>query len=474
MYLNIDKHSKNSLAAIDSDGNQVSYGELCNIVISYKRILQNRSVVFLLCENSVGALCAYMACIENRCVPLIISSKIDRDLLNSLISIYMPTYLWMPCRLDLNVDIQCECKLIDSNYGYDLFQTGYKQYKIYKELALLLSTSGSTGSPKLVRHSYYNLDASAKNVAKFFKISSTDRALADLPMFYTMGHSVITSHLYAGATLLLTSLSILSKEFWEFFSENNITTFTGVPYSYQLLQRLKFTHKKWPSLKILTQGGGKMSEKLYREFSEYAAKNNILFIPTFGQTECTARMAYLNPSKSLYKVGCIGNAIPEGRLFLVDVNGEKIYNQDIEGELGYSGPNVTLGYAQRKEDLLKGDEWKGSILTGDIAICDSDGDYYIVGRKKRFLKLYGYRVSLDQCEKLIKNEFNIDCVCVGNDERMIIYLENNQFLKDVAKFLSKKTGIVVTAFKVVLLDCIPRNEYGKIIYKDLEKRSIEK
>lgn len=469
MYLDIDKHDKNSLAAIDSNGNKITYGDLCEVVYKYKFTLESRSVVFLICENSVGALCAYFSCIENKCVPLILSTKIDNGLLNTLMDTYKPAYLWVKSGAIACVEANCE--FIASEYKYDLYRTKNDFYPINDDLSLLLSTSGSTGSPKLVRHSYKNLVASAKNVASIFDIRIGERALVDLPMFYTMGHSVITSHIYSGATVLLTSLSLLSKDFWSFFSINKASTFTGVPYSYQILKRLKFTEQKWPYLKILTQGGGKMSENLYREFSEFATKNNVRFIPTFGQTECTARMAYLDADKSRYKFRCIGNAIPEGELYLVDKEGKEIEGSDIQGELAYKGPNVTMGYAYCIEDLIKGDEWKGEILTGDIALRDKDGDYYIVGRKKRFLKLYGYRVSLDQCEKLIKNELCIDCACVGNDEKMTIYIDNEKFVHDIAKFLSKKIGIVINAFDVVLLECIPRNEYGKVIYGKLEKRS---
>ena len=466
MYLELDKHNQYQVAAIDSDGCSITYKKLCENIKRAGNILLPRSIVFLLCENSVGAVNAYLSCIENKVVPLILSVKTDKLLLKNLMEIYKPAYLWLPSKIGskFSGDVLLEC------YGYSLIKTQNKIYPIFEDLAMLLSTSGSTGSPKLVRHSYKNLISNAKNVAKFFEINSSDRPLVDLPIFYTMGHSVICSHLYAGATLFLTSLSLLDKKFWDFFEQNRITTFTGVPYSYEILKRLKFTEKKWPFLKILTQGGGKLRENLYIEFAEYALKNNIKFIPTFGQTECTARMAYLSPDKALKKISSIGNAIPEGKMFLFDSDEKIITDNNIEGELGYKGPNVTLGYAENIEDLRKGDEWNGKILTGDIAIRDDDDCYYIIGRKKRFLKLFGYRVSLDQCEKLIKNEFNIECVCVGDDAVMLVYVEEDIDLNMIKRYLSEKTGIVITAFKVIKIPNIPRNEYGKIEYSKLNER----
>lgn len=464
MFLELDRHNPDSVAVIDADGNIVTYGQLCQDIKDSSNFLVNRAIVFLLCENSVGAIYAYLSCIENKCIPLILSSKIDEKLLSELIATYKPAYIWSSSAYGLISDDNC----LITKYGYKLIRTEYSIYPVYEDLALLLSTSGSTGSPKLVRHNYKNLISSAKNVAKFFDLKNNDRPLIDLPMFYTMGHSVVISHLYAGATLLMISKSMLDKSFWDFFVKNEATSFTGVPYSYQILKRLGFTSKRWPSLKLLTQGGGKLSNQLYKEFSDYAYENNIKFIPTFGQTECTARMAYLSDDLSREKIGSIGNAIPEGRFFLVDDSGKEIVENDIEGELGYAGPNVALGYAEKMDDLSKGDEWKGSILTGDIAIRDSDDCYYIVGRKKRFLKLFGCRVSLDRCEKLIKDEFNLECVCMGNDEKMLIYVEDFCLDNEIPKFLSKKMGMVITAFKVIHLESFPRNEYGKIKYIDLQ------
>ena len=167
------------------------------------------------------------------------------------------------------------------------------------------------------------------------------------------------------------------------------------------------------------------------------------------------------------KTGSIGKAIPEGELFLLDENGNEISTLEAEGELGYRGPNVTMGYGVCREDLLKDDEWKGEYHTGDIASRDKDGCYYIVGRTNRFLKMYGLRVSLDRCELFIKTEFDIECACTGTDDKMEIYITDKNFKNQIIPFISKKTNLQPASFRIHIIDEIPKNESGKIIYKKL-------
>ena len=165
----------------------------------------------------------------------------------------------------------------------------------------------------------------------------------------------------------------------------------------------------------------------------------------------------------------MGIAIPGGKFSLIDENGEEITTPETVGELVYEGDNVTLGYAQCGEDLKKGDERGGRLVTGDMAKFDKDGFFYIAGRKKRFLKIYGNRVNLDETERLIKSNFkDIDCACTGIDDKMDIFITNPLYKEIVLKFISAKTGINHNAFTVNIISEIPKNEAGKTLYKELE------
>ena len=217
-----------------------------------------------------------------------------------------------------------------------------------------------------------------------------------------MGLNVACSSLQAGACLAMTTHNAMEDAYWAFYREQNITNITGVPYSYEILKRMRFFKEEHPSLRIIAEGGGKLTDAMFTLIAEYARDHGKQFFATFGTSETTARLAYLDPSQALTRIGSIGKAIPNGELFLVDHDGAVMEQPVAEGELVYRGENVTLGYALNKEDLQKGDERQGVYYTGDLARRDADGFYYIVGRKTRFLKLYGHRVGLDESEQLLR------------------------------------------------------------------------
>ena len=463
MILNIDKHKENSLAVIDSAGEKLTYGELTEFSKELKRLLPSRSLVFVLAGNDVGGIAWSVGLLEAGLVPLLLNPKIDPELLDRLNEIYEHGYVCLSNRDSGRFDF--ERKLICFNYS--LLKTGKNNYPLNEQLSHLLPTSGSTGSPKLVRHSYENVEASALNISTFFKLKSEDRPLLVLPLYYTMGLSIVFSHLYVGATILATDLNMTQREFWTFLKEEKATSFTGVPYSFEILRMMRFFKMDLPDLELLTQGGGKLSRELNLQFVEYAQKTGKRWIATYGQTEGTARMAYLPPEYALLKCGSIGKAVPNGELFLVDDLGDVIEGNNQEGELCYRGKNVTLGYASCKEDLKLGDTRNGCLKTGDLAYRDEDGFYYIVGRTGRFLKLFGMRVGLDECEYIVKSKYPIECACVGTDEKMMVYITDLRYQEQVKGELIDKTGIVASAFEVRVIPEIPRNNVGKILYKVL-------
>ena len=461
MILDINKKDPASLAVIDDSGDKLTYGELTSHLDALKSVLPERELVFCLCENKVGALVGFLSLYDNKDVCLLLSAHIDRGLLDTLYNTYQPSYIWMP---NENVN-QFNYPTVYSTLGFSLCKTGNKAPRMHSELSMLMTTSGTTGSPKLVRHKYGNIESNAKNVASVFSWTTEDRGIIDLPMQYTMGLNVITSHLYAGATVLLVAANLLSPLYWKFVKENQGTNFTGVPYSYEILRKLRFQRMDMPYLHTLAEGGGKLSDVQFSAFANYAEDKGKRFFATFGTTETSARLAYLPPKDATTHIGSIGMAIPEGKLSLVDENGQEIVTTDTEGELKYEGPNVTMGYGTCMEDLLKGDEFCGTYFTGDIAKMDSDGYFYIVGRKKRFLKLFGLRVSLDQCEKIIKDSLNIECVCTGDDQQMRVYITDESLKDDVKKLIAEKIGLIIKCFEVNVIEEIPRFESGKIDYK---------
>lgn len=466
MFLDLDKKTSTTIAAISDRGDCVTYGDILSFSDKIANILPERSLVFSLCYNQVGSLMGYVGFLSNRVVPLLLSADLDGELLEYLLQTYRPNYVWGPAEKTKTM----QGDNVFSQYGYSLLKYSEDRVDMYPELALLLTTSGSTGSPKLVRQTYTNIQSNANAIVEYLELDATERPITMLPMNYTYGLSVINSHLLVGAEILMTDESYAQKKFWSFFKEQKATSIVGVPFTYEILKKLHFFRMDLPSLRYMTQAGGKLLPELHREYAEYAIQNNKRFYVMYGQTEATARMSYLPYEKSLEKYGSMGIAIPGGQFRLIDVDGYTITEPNVVGELVYEGDNVTLGYAENQADLLKGDERNGVLATGDMAKMDEDGFYYIVGRKKRFLKIYGNRVNLDECERMLQANYgDMECACVGGDDHMQIYVTKNGIEEELIQFISAKTGLNRKAFNVFYIEEIPKNESGKKDYPKLNK-----
>ena len=459
MFLQLGEKDPSRIAVIDDSGESLTYGSLCSYAEELRKVLPYRTLVFLLAENCIGSLIGYTSFLNNHVVPLILSNKTEKTLFDNLYSTYQPEYLWLPTSRAAEFGQEP----LYSAFGYSLIKTGNPTPELFEDLSLLLPTSGSTGSPKLVRHSYRNIEANAENVKNLFQLTPSERAMGVLPMHYTMGLSIIASHLYAGATVLLCGKSLLDRGFWSMLKEQHATSFTGVPYSFELLSKLRFFRMDLPDLKIVTQGGGKLTKEMWQSLVAYAQDKGKKFIATYGQSECTARMAYLPAELAATKICSIGIAEPGGQLSIINHEGVETFEGEDSGEMVYRGENVTLGYAYSKEDLLKGDENHGIMHTGDLARRDADGCYYIIGRLKRFLKIFGLRIGLDEVENLIRSNYDTDCYCSGDDEKLLIKLTNPAVAEEIPHFIEEKTHLFYQRVNVEIVDKILRNETGKVI-----------
>lgn len=460
---------KDNTAVIDEHGFHMTYGKLDEASKLLASKIGKRCLVFCFSRNETGSLLGYVSLLNNGIVPVMVSANLDSALLNDLLAKYQPEYLWLPSEKKeefLNMESLYEA------YGYSLLRTDYDvKFPLFDELALLITTSGSTGSPKLVRQSYANILDNAKSIAEYLKLDENERPITTLPMNYVYGLSIINSHFLVGATLLLTEKGLMQKEFWNFLKEEKATSFGGVPYTYEMLDKLRIYRMDLPSLKTMTQAGGKLTPELHEKFAKYADEAGKNFVVMYGASEATSRMGYLPPEYAVAKKGSMGIPIPGGVFHLIDADGNEITEPLTTGELVYEGKNVTLGYAESGEDLIKGDERHGRLETGDMAQFDADGFYYIVGRKKRFLKIFGNRVNLDEIDRLIKGHFGIEVASSGVDDHMDIFITDDAQKDAVKAFIAETTKLNASAFNVIVIDAIPKNEAGKILYKELAKYS---
>lgn len=445
------------IALITNERN-FTYSEMINAADSLVKDIPSRSVVLMRFENNYKSILAYLGFLRKKIVMLIINPQLDRLNIEDICTKFHPNYIF-------SIKNQFGGETIQSSDG-TIYKTSYSTIPPTNEdLAILLTTSGSTGSPKFVRLSYQNLQANTKSICEYLRIGKEERGITCLPLYYSYGLSLLNTHLYAGASIVVTDQSYMSPLFWTQFIQHRVTTISGVPYTFSILKRLGLENIDLSNVHYVTQAGGKLAKEDVEYWIDFFSQQGIRFIVMYGQTEATARMSYLPFDNARKNSASIGIAIPGGQFYIYD-NGRKIVNPYEEGELVYIGDNVSLGYAESVLDLKKGDENNQKLFTGDIAYFDEKGYYFIVGRKKRFLKLFGNRTNLDEIERLLKNN-EVENLCYGKDDNLRIYILNNALIDKVSEIIRNKTLINPTAYKIIVLDKFPISNTGKVLYSKL-------
>jgi len=463
MFL-INSNYPNRTALISHDGNIVTYRKLISLVDSFNSYIDDKSLIFILASNNLDSLVCYLSALEVGTVPLLLHDSIHNDQLDNLIDIYSPKYIFSNRTLT-NKSYSLKTSFKDSNL---FLNNNENSVNLHEDLALLLTTSGSTGSPKLVKLTKTNIRSNAESISDFLKIGPNDRAITSLPFNYSYGLSVINSHLFSGGSILLSNSSMMEEKFWTSINKYSVTSIAGVPYNYEMMLRLGINNLKIPTVNKMTQAGGKLDSQKVKKINDSLQTKGINFYMMYGQTEATARISYLPCENIDKKPNSIGIPIPGGSLWLEDEKGLKISKSMQAGEMIYKGLNVSMGYAESIEDLAIGEANKGILRTGDLAYFDEEGYYFIEGRNNRFIKVFGNRISLDSLEKLITTK-GFDSVVTGVDDKIFIYIKENSGLSivDFRKEISESIGINMIAIKIIPQLDFPRLDSGKIDYKAL-------
>lgn len=414
---------RDRIICIDDGGREYTYGQIWDMGDALTE--DCGGITVLECSNDAESLARYLALLRKGCPVILIGKDLDEDAKKALKDTYEGDYPYNP------------------------------------ELGLLLSTSGSTGDRKLVRLSYTNIQSNCDSIVEYLGLTKEERPITTLPMEYTYGLSVIHSHVAVGATIILTNRTLFQKEFWEMVEKYEVTSMAGVPYTYEMFERLRLREMDLPHLKTLTQAGGHLHEELQRKFGDWAAETGRRLFVMYGQTEATARMSYIPPDKCVEKIGSIGIPIPGGSFAIAE-----------DGELIYFGANVSMGYALKREDMALGDVNGGCLKTGDMARMDEEGYFYITGRKKRFVKLQGKRFSLDQVQEILQEAFDCEeIICTGNDDDGIKVNTSSREVADredeIIRLFMDKWQVRARLVTVNYLDEIPRNSSGKVLYSKL-------
>lgn len=432
--------------ALVANGDVISYAELARRI--HQRRLQlgeTRRLVMIAAANRLEPIVTYLAALEGGHPVFLVSDGQDEA------SVAHRSALTDRFRPDIVAE--------DGPQGWALAELHPGSRRTFHpELALLASTSGSTGSPKLVRLSYDNLRSNAAAIAEYLHLDPRDRAATTLPLQYCYGLSVVNSHLIAGASILLTERSVTEEDFWQDAADHRITSFAGVPHTFEMLEAGHFAERALPSLRYLTQAGGRLAPEVVRRFALLGEERGFQLFVMYGQTEATARMAYLPPHLIENSAGAIGRTIPGGRFRIDDEDGTEAPHGN-PGELVYEGPNVMLGYAQTPADFELG-RTVHELRTGDLARCRDDGLYEIVGRMNRFVKIFGLRIDLDRVERLLADE-RIEVRVASADERLLLFATSDRSARRAHERAAALVGIphrVISAYAVAEF---PRTSSGK-------------
>ncbi|MFI5935055.1 AMP-binding protein [Actinoplanes sp. NPDC051494] len=403
-------------------------------------------VVFALTPATIPAVARYLGALAAHRPIALLDPELDRDALLALVERFGP--------------VQVTGVTAAPPEGYhaedDTWVRESPAVEPHPDLALLLTTSGSTGNPKLVRLSRTAVAANAEAIADSLGITHVDVTPTTLPLFYTYGLSVLNSHLLRGATVVLERGGLLQRDFWATVRTHGVTTLAAVPYQYEMLRRLRFDPAAHPSLRTLTQAGGRLRAELVTDFAgRMAAVGGRLFV-MYGQTEATARMAVLPPDRINDKPGSAGRAVPGGSF---SIDGDEVV---------FTGPNVMMGYAESAADLAEPDELGGILRTGDLGRLDDEGFLFITGRLKRIGKVFGVRVNLDDVERELSRHGSV--AAVAGDDKLHVFLEGADAEKarlirgELAAFL----GTHFSGLDVRAVEALPLLPTGKVDYRSLE------
>ncbi|MEJ7801013.1 MAG: non-ribosomal peptide synthetase, partial [Ilumatobacter sp.] len=401
-----------------------------------------RSLVVLSGEPSIEFVVTYLALIQGGHVPLLANDHVD-DLAR----------VWRATTVRIVGDD------LDTSFTHG------RRHEIHPDLALLLSTSGSTGCPKLVRLSHRNLVANARAIGDSLGLDERDRTITSLPLHYCYGLSVLHSHLAVGATVVITGASVVDPCFRELAHAHDVTTVSGVPHTFDLLDRAGPDLIKTRSLRLLTQAGGRLAPDSVTRWARRARSWGADFVVMYGQTEATARMACLQPRLTDRYPGAIGAPITGGAFELRPVDDQP----DGVGELIYRGDNVMMGYAVEHADLALG-HTLDELPTGDLARFHADdGLYEIVGRRARFVKPFGVRIDLDRIEQEVRRITGIAEIAVAGDDERLVALAPESGVEAVAEQLAPLCGLPASRLSVVAAQCLPRTTTGKVDYAAVMK-----
>lgn len=414
------------------------------------------SLTFLVADSSVDSWSTGLGLLESRSPFALIDPGMGRDAMQALVDRYSPDRVIDPAGV-----------LVE---GGGEWRSGQPGTQTHPDLAVLLTTSGTTGSPRFVRLSADNVTHNARQIAEALSLGPGDRAVATMPLVYSFGLSVLTSHAVSGGSLLISHKSVIEPAFWEEIDSHGATTMAGVPVTYKMLKRLGFAQREHP-LQSLIQAGGRLHPELVSYFHDAMSSRGGRFYVMYGQTEASPRISVLPHDLLPAKLGSVGRPLSGGRVRVLDAEGRQLPAMNT-GRVIYHGPNVMMGYADSPADLALGDVFGDELDTGDEGHLDEDGCLYLSGRTKRICKLSGIRISLDEVESLaaglVSDSADVAAYSPGDDV-LVLVIEGDQDSPDeLRRAVANRLKVPPRLVTVRVGEVLPRLASGKTDYRTLQ------
>lgn len=465
---------------------EISYRECYEKILGLASYLNReigfRKEVIIMADNSVFFVISYFAIMKSENIAVPLDPNIDTKNLDYIIKLCKPEIAF--CQENKLSKLEGNgIKIINEKNYYNLlsekrdFDGESGEEKKGEEIAEIIFTSGSTGLPKGVILSHKNLIANTLSIISYLNLKPDDIAIVVLPFFYCYGLSVLHTHIRVGGSLVFNKEFIFFSKLFEDINKYNCTSFAGVPSHFQLLLRKSnFKELDFPSLRYVTQAGGKLSNIFIKEFIDCFP--NVKFFIMYGQTEATARLSYLPSEEISNKLGSIGKGILGVKLEIIDKKGNSIKPGEV-GEIIASGDSIMKGYYNNPEETSKMLK-NGKLHTGDLATIDEEGFIYIVGREKEIVKVGGFRVSPKEVEGVI-NQIKeiIDCTVIGIEDELsgealkaFVVLDKNKpsiSKESILNHCKKNLQSHKIPKFIEIIDEIPTNDVGKKVYDKIEK-----
>lgn len=420
-----------------------------------------KSFVFVLVRNDLATVTAILAAWARGHAVALLDAKAAPEVLQGLVEIYDPEFFVFEGSAPLPVDE------LSTLHGVSVGRRGGRRAeRPHPDLALLLSTSGTTGSAKFVRLSAEAILTNARQIAAALDIGPTDVGVGHLALHYSYGWSVLASHLVSGASVALMDDSIMSPTFWPTVEAAGGTHFPGVPFHYTALARFGLGVVP-TSVRTFTQAGGALDLRFQRKIHEQARARAAGFFVMYGQTEAAPRITTLPREAFEAKAGSVGVALEGGSLAILTDDGHPARPGE-SGHVIYSGRNVMMGYATCRSDIARPDEQLGRLETGDLGYMDEDGYLFLTGRSKRISKIFGLRISLDEIETRLA-EIG-PCAALDAQERILIFHEADASdMRTRLSALAEALGLPSAAFNARVVESLPRKASGKLDYGALKE-----